>query len=70
MDRMKRWFVYNDGLLTTFSTKDEAKAYADQCLAEYETNGTWSPDAAWLYWGRVEQDTVETKPGFELRDVR
>jgi hypothetical protein len=74
MDRMNKWFVCDDGMVTQFATKAAAKAYAEKCLASYreqfETDGAWHPAAAWLYWGRVEQDTVETETGFELRDVR
>ena len=73
-ERMKRWYVTDDGITTQHDTKQAAKEYAESRLDEYRyqfrEDGVWHPAAGWLTWGRVEAATVETADGFELVEVR
>ena len=74
MERMKRWYVSDDGITTQHETKQAAKEYAESRLDEYRRqfreDGVWHPDAATITWGRVEAASVETADGFELVEVR
>ena len=67
-DRMHKWFVTDDGETIGFPTRDQARAYAQDRIAEY--NLTNDKRAEWLYWGRIAQDVVIENGTYRLKDVR
>jgi len=73
-ERMKRWFVSDDGIITRYKTKQAAKEYAESRLDEYRRqfleHYIWPRPAGWIFWGRVEAASMETADGFELVEVR
>ena len=52
MERMKRWYVTDDGITTQHETKQAAKEYAqarhDEYRHQFQEDGVWHPAAGWL----------------------
>lgn len=58
----ERWFAYSqDGGVEFFPTEDEAKARAEELLAEdrdfARINREWSEDAESICWGKVHGES-------------
>ena len=73
-ERMKRWYVTDDGITTQHETKQAAKEYAESRLDEYRRqfreDGVWPSAVGRLAWGRVEAASMKMWDGFELVEVR